>query len=76
MKTKKSIIIKSSQDIAILREAGFILAEIMRLLKSSLASGMTTLDVDAHAEELIRLRHVHPAFKGYRGFPGCACVDA
>lgn len=59
----------------ILREAGLVLAEIMRSLKQSLASGMTTLDVDALAEELIRKRHVRPAFKGYRGFPGCACVS-
>jgi len=75
MKTRKSIIIKSSDEIKVLREAGRILAEIMRSLKQSLTSGMTTRDVDAAAEELIRCAGVKAAFKGYRGFPASACVS-
>lgn len=75
MKTKRSIVIKSLDEIKILREAGWMLAEIMRSLKQTLQPGMTTLDVDAYAERFILKRNVRPAFKGYRGFPGCACVS-
>ena len=75
MKTKDSIRIKTSAEIDILRKAGKILASIIRELESSLKSGMTTKDIDAVAEGLIRRANVLPAFKGYRGFPGCACVS-
>ncbi len=75
MKTKDSIRIKTPAEIDILRKAGKILASIIRELESSLKSGMTTKDIDATAELLIRRAHVLPAFKGYRGFPGCACVS-
>lgn len=75
MKTKDSIRIKTPAEIDILRKAGRILASIIRELEGSLKSGMTTKDIDAVAEQLIRRANVLPAFKGYRGFPGCACVS-
>lgn len=75
MKTKNSIRIKTAAEIDILRKAGKILASIIYELERSLKSGMTTKDIDAKAESLIRRANVLPAFKGYRGFPGCACVS-
>lgn len=75
MKTKDSIRIKTPEEIDILRKAGKILASIIRELERSLKSGMTTKDIDAKAESLIRRANVLHAFKGYRGFPGCACVS-
>jgi len=75
MKTKKSISIKSEEELRLLRDAGRILAEIVRELKGSLKSGITTQEVDLLAEDLIRRRNVIPAFKGYRGFPGCVCMS-
>ncbi len=75
MKSTNSISIKTAQEIAILRDAGKILAGIVADLKRSLKEGITTKDVDQVAETLIRQRGVIPAFKGYRGFPGCVCVS-
>lgn len=75
MPKSSSIIIKSPAEIAVLREAGHVLAEIMEELKRSLKSGMTTQEVDSYAEALILARRVIPAFKGYRGFPGCICIS-
>lgn len=75
MKTTNSISIKTSQEIAILRDAGKILAEISEDLKRSLKEGITTREVDQVAEKLIRQRAVVPAFKGYRDFPGCVCIS-
>jgi methionyl aminopeptidase len=56
-------------------EAGSILASVVRELKSSLKSGVTTQEVDRRAEEFIKAHKVIPAFKGYRGFPGCVCLS-
>lgn len=75
MKIKGNIIIKSPAEIAIMRKAGSILSSIIRDLKCSLEPGMTTIDIDQLAEKLITKNRVIPAFKGYRGFPGCACVS-
>lgn len=75
MKTQSSIKIKSPKEIKLLAEAGHALAQIVSELKGSLTSGMTTADIDARAEDLIARQKAKPAFKGYRGFPACACVS-
>ncbi len=75
MNKKPDIRIKTPEEIAILREAGKILAGIVSSIKSSLKIGMTTGDVDAAAASLIAQAGVLPAFKGYHGYPACACVS-
>jgi methionyl aminopeptidase len=75
MKTTNSISIKTQEELRILREAGRILSAITRELKCSLTAGITTRAVDVEAERLIKRHGVIPAFKGYRGFPGCVCVS-
>jgi len=75
MKTQRHIQIKTPEEIEVLADAGQILAGIIEELSCSLTNGMTTKDIDAKAEALIAARNVKPAFKGYRGFPGCACVS-
>ena len=75
MKKDLNIRIKTPEEIQKLRDAGKILARIVARIKSSLKIGMTTKDVDLLAEALIREEGVLPAFKGYHGFPACACVS-
>jgi len=75
MTTVKSISLKSPDELKILRDAGKILADIIQELKSSLKSGISTLDIDKQGEDLMRRNHVIPAFKGYRGFPGSVCIS-
>src|SRR3990167_2398204 len=75
MKTANSIRLKTTEEIELLREAGKILASIVQELKRSLKFGITTKEIDAKAEELMAAYKVRPAFKGYRGFPGCVCLS-
>ena len=75
MKTSQGIRIKNANEVDILRKAGKILSSIVVQLQGSLTSGMSTKDIDLKAEELIRKNKVTAAFKGYRGFPGVACVS-
>jgi methionyl aminopeptidase len=75
MKKVQGILIKSANEVDILRKAGKILSSIVTQLQSSLTSGMSTKDIDLKAEELIRQNKVVAAFKGYRGFPGVACIS-
>ncbi|MBU0469352.1 MAG: type I methionyl aminopeptidase [Candidatus Omnitrophica bacterium] len=67
--------IKTSEELVVLREAGKILSAIVKELKCSLKTGISTQEIDILAENLIKDYGVIPAFKGYRGFPGCVCVS-
>lgn len=75
MSADSLINIKTPEEIKVMREAGAILASIVRELKCSLKSGVATREIDQKAEKLIAERHVLPAFKGYREFPACVCLS-
>ena len=72
---KHPITLKTPEEIEILRQAGKKLSLILKELSRSLKSGITTEQVDAIAEKLIAGHGAQPAFKGYRGFPGCICIS-
>lgn len=67
--------LKSPKDLAMLKRSGAILASVMQKLQAALRPGITTLDIDLLSEELIHQEKVIAAFKGYKGFPGSACVS-
>lgn len=67
--------IKSPDEIALMREAGRIVCEILDELEKAVAPGVTTWDLDALAEKLIYAKGAKPAFKGYLGFPSCLCAS-
>ena len=73
------ISLKSEREIEIMRHANVIVAEILQELKEKVAPGVTTLELDAVAEELTLKKRALPAFKGYevagRVFPRCLCVS-
>lgn len=59
------ISLKSAREIEIMRHANVIVAEILQEIKKKVASGVTTLELDALAEELTYKKKASPAFKGY-----------
>jgi methionyl aminopeptidase len=67
--------IKSADEIALMREAGRIVCEILDELEKAVAPGVTTWELDALAEKLIYAKGAKPAFKGYLGFPSCLCAS-
>lgn len=75
LNTEQGIIIKSPREIALMRDAGRILAEILSVLEQKAAPGMTTADLDSLAASEMAARSVAPSFLGYRGFPAHICVS-
>lgn len=69
------IIIKSRQEIDIMRESGKVTGYILNTLEDFIKPGMSTMDIDRYVEETIRKNKMIPSFKGYGGFPGSACVS-
>jgi len=70
-----SIVIKSDEEIAKMREAGRIVASVLEVLKSRVKAGMKTEELDAIAAREVDRLGGSPSFKGYRGFPATLCVS-
>ena len=76
------ILIKSEEEVALMRESCRIVAEVLRLLALSVMPGVTTGKLDRMAEEYVQSQRAEPAFKGYGNdkrnlFPAsiCASID-
>ncbi len=69
-----NITYKSPKDIEAMREGGAILGQILLDLARIVEPGMTTMDLDQKARELIKKYGTQPSFLGYRGFPGVICT--
>ena len=69
--------LKSASELAAMRQAGSLLVRITDKLRGFIKAGISTLEIDRIAEELIRKEGARPAFKGYLGFPAsvCACLN-
>ena len=72
------ITIKNSAQIAKMREAGAMLHEVLTQLRGKIQPGVTTHELDAYAEKLIRSFGAIPSFLNYEGYPAsiCASVDS
>lgn len=69
------IIIKSQQEIDIMRESGKVTAYILSELANRIKPGISTKDIDDFVESTILQHKMIPSFKGYNGFPASACVS-
>jgi len=67
--------LKSERELALMREAGGILAKVMEELGGKIEPGIKTLELDRIAEGLIKKLGVRPAFKDYKGYPASICVS-
>ena len=65
--------IKSKDEIEAMKEAGRISAKALKLTGAQVRPGISTLELDQIAEQIIRLEGAVPAFKGYNGFPASIC---
>ena len=78
MSWERNIVIKSPQEVATLREAGRINARALDAVRQLIRPGVTTAELDAAAEEVIRKHGAVPTFKGYPGpypYPASICVS-
>ncbi|HEY9627532.1 MAG TPA: type I methionyl aminopeptidase [Coleofasciculaceae cyanobacterium] len=74
-KRSRGIELKTAAEIEIMREAGKIVATVLKEISLLVEPGMTTADLDAHAEKRIREMGATPSFKGYHGFPASICAS-
>ena len=68
--------LKSAREIELMAEGGRILAAAVQRVRDAVRPGVSTLELDAVAEEFIRSHQgATPAFKGLYGFTGSTCAS-
>ena len=66
---------KSADQIALMRRAGKVVAEMHEVCIRAAKPGATTLDVDAAAREVLERRGARSNFLNYHGFPAVVCTS-
>ena len=69
------ITIKNKEQIAKMRDAGRIVAEVLALMEEHVAPGVSTMELNEIAENHIRKCGAVPTFLGYGGFPATICAS-
>jgi methionyl aminopeptidase len=67
--------LRKGREIDSARSAGHTAAEILRLTAAAIQPGVSTLEVDRTAANLMAERGCKSAFLGYRKFPGHICIS-
>ncbi len=70
-----AIIVKSRDEIAIMKEAGRIVSAVRDLLVASLRPGIVELELDEIARREFKKAGVIPTFLNYQGFPATVCIS-
>ena len=69
------IILKSSNEIQKIREAGKIVNEALLLAGEMAKPGITPWEINERIEKLILSHKARPSFKNYNGFPAGSCIS-
>jgi methionyl aminopeptidase len=69
------IVCKSPAELEKMRAANALVANVLAHLAAMVKPGVSTKDLDAVAEQLVREGGAEPAFKGYRGYPCTLCAS-
>jgi methionyl aminopeptidase len=67
--------LKSAREIALMREAGRVVEEVLLTVGNSINVGVTTAMLNKIAEKKIRSYGADPAFLGYNNFPASICAS-
>ena len=69
------IIIKTREEIELMRESALIVSKTLGMIASEIKPGVTTLHLDKLAEEFIRDHGAVPSFLGLYDFPNSLCMS-
>lgn len=72
---KGKVYYKTEDEIGLLRESSLLVGKTLAEVAKMVKPGVTTLELDAVAEEFIRDNEAVPGFKGYGGFPNSLCTS-
>lgn len=71
----RRIRLKTDEEVELIRESSLLVGRTLAEVAALVKPGVTTLQLDAIAEEFIRDNGAEPGFKGYGGFPNTLCAS-
>lgn len=71
----RGVEIKTPEQVDAMRRAGLVVASALEALRAAVRPGVTTRELDAVAEDVIRTAGATPSFLGYQGFPASICAS-
>ena len=66
---------RNAEELAKMRKAGRVVAEIHEATRAVIAPGVTTMDIDRAARAVLVKRGAGSNFLGYHGFPAVVCTS-
>ncbi|MBE9402741.1 type I methionyl aminopeptidase [Brachybacterium sp. p3-SID1565] len=75
MLRRERVELKTPEQIAVMRRSGMLLSQVHDMLQEAIRPGITTGELDARAETMIREHGATPNFLGYHGFPASLCIS-
>ncbi len=69
------IVRRSNAEIEKLRRVNQLVGAVLSELRQLAVAGVTTAEIDRHAEYRVREAGAEPAFKGYHGYPATVCAS-
>lgn len=69
------IIIKSGQEIELMRRAGKVCSDILKELGNIIKPGISTMEIDRFVEKTVKANGMKASEKGYCGYPASVCVS-
>ncbi len=70
-----AVTIKTEKEIELMREAGKILSDVHDRLAELVVPGITTMELNRKADEMIRGYGCIPSFLNYNGYPASICAS-
>jgi methionyl aminopeptidase len=71
----EQIQLKTPDQIALMRRAGLVVARALAAMRAAAAPGVSTLDLDAIARDVLREAGAVPSFLDYHGYPAVICAS-
>ncbi len=69
------MVVKTDHEVALLRQSALLVSKTLAEVGNMVRPGITTLELDARAEEFIMDNGGKPGFKGYNGYPNTLCTS-
>ena len=69
------IVLKTSREIGLMRQAGRVSARALTLAGEAVEPGVSTAEIDRIARKYIESQGAKPSFLGYEGYPATACIS-
>jgi methionyl aminopeptidase len=69
------VVLRSAEEIAKMRQAGRVVAEMHAAIRAAARAGVTTAELDRVGRQVLERRGARSNFLNYRGFPAVICAS-